>query len=235
MRNYYEQRRQEIGQAIERESALLQRMPAAITGSWFENRIIPLDATTPDQPGVAILVDAYNKESAKRAAAGKPVGLGTEPVRPNPAAANPAAAPRPPTHGRPQLPRHRGVRRLPRARARAVEDDQTRARAVRAGAHRPRQGSVLRRLPRHRLPAAGRPAGHRDGARTLSPTSAAKPATARGKAHLEAADKKKSTARAVPEAICRGCHTADVTNGEFDFQKFVQAIVGPGHGAAAPL
>src|SRR4029079_1170877 len=92
MRDYYDQRRKEINAAIARETALLQALPAAITGSWFENRIIPLDQTTPDQPGVAILVDAYNKENAKRAAAGKPVGLGTETPRPTPGAPGATAA-----------------------------------------------------------------------------------------------------------------------------------------------
>ena len=54
-----------------------------------------------------------------------------------------------------------------------------------------------------------------------------------GRTHVEAADKRKSTTRAVPEAVCRGCHTTDMTNGEFDFRKFTTAIVGPGHGAPA--
>jgi 2',3'-cyclic-nucleotide 2'-phosphodiesterase (5'-nucleotidase family) len=90
MRDYYEQRRKEIEAAIARETVLLQSLPAVITGSWFENRVIPLDAATPDQPGVAILVAAYNKESEARAAAGKPVGLGTEVPRPK---HEPGAAP----------------------------------------------------------------------------------------------------------------------------------------------
>ena len=226
MRNYYEQRRKEIEAAIERETRCWQRMPAAIAGSWFENRIIPLDATTPDQPGVAMLVDAYNKENVRRAAAGKPVGLGTE---------APAASP-PPPRPRPRaadVHRHRGVRRLPRARAGAVEDDQARARAVRAGAHRPRQGPVVRRLPRDRLPAARRAHGHRGRARALRQRRV-RSCHGPGSKHGEAADKSGTLARAVPEATCRGCHTADVTNGEFDYKKFVQAIVGPGH-VARPL
>ena len=41
MRDYYEQRRKEIEAAIARETALLQSLPAAITGSWFENRDHP--------------------------------------------------------------------------------------------------------------------------------------------------------------------------------------------------
>ena len=75
-----------------RDARCLQRLPAAITGSWFENRIIPLDAATPDQPGVAMLVDAYNKESEKRRGgrqAGRP--RHRAPPRPKPAAGRPGA------------------------------------------------------------------------------------------------------------------------------------------------
>jgi len=54
-----------------------------------------------------------------------------------------------------------------------------------------------------------------------------------GSKHGAALDKRGTLARAVPEATCRGCHTADVTNGEFDYRKFVQAVVGPGHGLAS--
>ena len=56
---YYQQRRRELGTAIARETALLARLPAELTGSWFENRIIPLDRNLPDDPGVATLVRGY--------------------------------------------------------------------------------------------------------------------------------------------------------------------------------
>jgi hypothetical protein len=60
-----------------------------------------------------------------------------------------------------------------------------------------------------------------------------------GSKHGAALDKRGTLARGVPEATCRGCHTADVTGGDFDYKKFVQAIVGPGHtlarGPAPPL
>jgi len=56
---YYQQRRRELQAAIARETALLARLPAEISGSWFENRIIPLDRTIPDDPGVATLVRGY--------------------------------------------------------------------------------------------------------------------------------------------------------------------------------
>ena len=49
--------------------------------------------------------------------------------------------------------------------------------------------------------------------------------------HISLADKKTSTRRDVPETVCRGCHTPDQTNGEFDYPKFRAAILGPGHGA----
>ena len=83
--------------------------------------------------------------------AGKPVGLGTESPRPKPAPG--AAAPPAGRH----VHRHRDMRRMPRAGPRVLEDDQARARPVRPGARRPRQGPVVRRLPRDRLPATGRP------------------------------------------------------------------------------
>ena len=50
--------------------------------------------------------------------------------------------------------------------------------------------------------------------------------------HISLADKKQTTQRAVPETVCRGCHTPDRTNGEFDYRVFKQAVLGPGHGGA---
>jgi len=53
---YYQQRRAQLNEAIARETAALARLPRAVTGSWFENRIIPLDASVPDDPRVSGLV-----------------------------------------------------------------------------------------------------------------------------------------------------------------------------------
>jgi hypothetical protein len=53
---YYQQRRAQLQAAIARESAALARLPRAVTGSWFENRVIPLDATIPGDPRVSGLV-----------------------------------------------------------------------------------------------------------------------------------------------------------------------------------
>jgi 2',3'-cyclic-nucleotide 2'-phosphodiesterase (5'-nucleotidase family) len=57
--SYYRQRRLDLEGAIARETVLVARLPAEITGSWFENRIIPLDRNIPDDPGVATLVRRY--------------------------------------------------------------------------------------------------------------------------------------------------------------------------------
>ena len=263
MRDYYAQRKQEIRAAIERETALLQATPAAITGSWFENRIIPLDQATPDQPGVAILVDAYNKENAKRAAAGKPVGLGTETKRPDPAAGHPAAATAAavgPTYlgttacgvcHQPALAQWKTTKhaRALSALARIGRDKDPSCVGChvtgylqpggyelldrRGAAASPRRGAGARGDAEAPC-STGENCGARGAGRSPLENVGCESCHGAGKAHLEAADadKKKSTARAVPEAICRGCHTADVTNGEFDYDKFVKAIVGPGHGAA---
>jgi 2',3'-cyclic-nucleotide 2'-phosphodiesterase (5'-nucleotidase family) len=56
LEDYYRQRRAQLEAAIGRETAALARLPRAITGSWFENRIVPLDATVPDDPRVSGLV-----------------------------------------------------------------------------------------------------------------------------------------------------------------------------------
>jgi 2',3'-cyclic-nucleotide 2'-phosphodiesterase (5'-nucleotidase family) len=266
MRDYYEQRRKEIEAAIARETALLQTMPAAINGSWFENRIVPLDAATPDQPGVAILVDAYNKDSEKRAAAGKPVGLGTDPPGPKPATGADAAP-------RPAAGNYTGTAACGGCHAPALAFwKQTKhARAL----------SALARVGRDKDPSCVgchvtgylQPSGYKIAERRGDAASPRRGAGARGDAeapcgagekcdahgagrsplenvgceschgpgskHGAALDKRGTLARAVPEATCRGCHTADVTNGEFDYKKFIQAVVGPGHGlapgAARPL
>jgi 2',3'-cyclic-nucleotide 2'-phosphodiesterase (5'-nucleotidase family) len=222
MRDYYEQRRKEIEKAIERESALLQKIPAAIAGSWFENRIIPLDATTPDQPGVAMLVDAYNKENEKRAAAGKPVGLNTAGGHPPKPAEGPAAA-----AGSTYI----GTTACGACHAPALAQWKTTKHA--------RALSALTRIGRDKDPScvgchvtgylqAGGPKDIAD-ARARFANVGCESCHGPGSKHGAAADKRGTLARAVPEATCRGCHTADVTNGEFDYEKFVQAIVGPGH------
>ena len=240
VRDFFVSRRAAMQKAIATEEALLARLPTAVSGSWFENRLLPLDAATPDQTGVALLVDAYNRESVRRAAAGKPVGLVTDSARPGGRrrrgrgrrAGEPGRSRRE-GGAAPRLPRRRRLRDVPRAGARVLEDD----------------GSTPERSPRWRASGAiGYPAcvgchvtGYlRDGgtrdiaeARQRLANVGCEACHGPGQAHVEAAPaaKRSSTARAVPEPVCRGCHTADQTNGEFDYRAFVAAVLGPGHGA----
>ena len=226
MRDYYEQRHKEIEAAIARESALLARLPATISGSWFENRIIPLDAGTPDQQGVAVLVGAYDKESAARAAAGKPVGLGNE--TPRPARATPGS-PTAPGAG------YIGTAACGGCHAPALAQWKTTKHA--------RALAALARVGRDRDPSCvgchvtgylqpGGPATVADAHERFA-NIGCESCHGPGSKHGAALDKRGTLGRAVPEAICRGCHTVDVTGGDFDYQKFRQAIVGPGHGQPA--
>jgi len=227
LRDYYETRRHQIEQAVARESAALDRLPRQITGSWFENRLIPLDAATPDQNGVAVLVEAYNRESGRLAAAGRPVGIGTEPHgwHPGPAsAAGPAL--------------YLGTAACGSCHAPALAFWKTtkHARAFAALARIGRSGDpscvgchVTGYLQPGGFTLAGVPAAGRPSP-TLLRNVGCEACHGPGQAHPQAADKTKGTARAVPETVCFGCHTADVTGGDFDYARFAAAIVGPGHG-----
>jgi 2',3'-cyclic-nucleotide 2'-phosphodiesterase (5'-nucleotidase family) len=84
LREYYKLRREGISAAIVRETELARRLPGVVRGSWYESQIIPLDESIPDHPGIALLVAAYNAESARRSAARLPVGIALGPPRPSP-------------------------------------------------------------------------------------------------------------------------------------------------------
>jgi 2',3'-cyclic-nucleotide 2'-phosphodiesterase (5'-nucleotidase family) len=59
LETYYERRHQALTAQIAAETRALAALPAVITGSWFENRIIPLDQSIPDDPAVGQLVRDY--------------------------------------------------------------------------------------------------------------------------------------------------------------------------------
>jgi 2',3'-cyclic-nucleotide 2'-phosphodiesterase (5'-nucleotidase family) len=62
LETYYQQRRQALSAQIALETRALASLPAVITGSWFENRIVPLDRSIPDDPLVGQLVRDYQVE-----------------------------------------------------------------------------------------------------------------------------------------------------------------------------
>ncbi len=94
MQAHFAERVAKLEKAIAHDREQLQAHPAEIRGSWFENRILPLDTATPDHPAVAMLVAAYNRENQRRASAGLPVGVSLRsPLAPRPVApAKPTAA-----------------------------------------------------------------------------------------------------------------------------------------------
>jgi 2',3'-cyclic-nucleotide 2'-phosphodiesterase (5'-nucleotidase family) len=61
---YYQQRRAQLQAAIARETEALARLPRAITGSWFENRVIPLDPTIPDESIVKGTLEGFLRPPA---------------------------------------------------------------------------------------------------------------------------------------------------------------------------
>jgi 2',3'-cyclic-nucleotide 2'-phosphodiesterase (5'-nucleotidase family) len=77
---YRDSRRRQLQQAIDRESALLARLPEAITGSWFENHILALGPGIPDEPAVAKLI-GDPRDGGTRSGSHRP-GRGPRPGRP---------------------------------------------------------------------------------------------------------------------------------------------------------
>jgi 2',3'-cyclic-nucleotide 2'-phosphodiesterase (5'-nucleotidase family) len=226
VKQFFEGRVHDLEAAVARETALLATLPAKIEGDWFENRIFPLNATVPDQPGVAMLVAAYNRENARRAAAGLPVGIGT------------------PSHGPPAAPAPPGP--LAYVGTAACGGCHKEALAFWRTTKHARAMEALAKVKRDRDPTCVgchvtgylRPGGPNDVALAATRfrevgceachgpglTHAGAP-TAPAPAGVTAV-----LSRKVPAAVCLGCHTPDQTNGDFDYAAFLQAVVGPGHG-----
>jgi hypothetical protein len=241
LKRYFGERGQGFRDELGRVEARLAGLPARIEGSWFDNAILDLDADVPDQPGVAALVRAYDEENARRGRRGLPVGVR---ARTNEeAAAQKVTAAKLPSAGAgngerpatddPATLRYAGTDACGACHAPALAFWRTtlHARAFATLQHAGRAGDP------------GCVVCHATGfARGGGPTTVTTAASrfaavgceachGPGLAHVSAADKRGSIARAVPATVCLGCHTADQTNGEFDYAKFLPAVRGPGHGA----
>jgi 5'-nucleotidase len=66
-RAYTQRRIEALRAALERDSRAIAARPARITGNWFENRIVPLDMSLPEDPEMRALVERYERGAKKRA------------------------------------------------------------------------------------------------------------------------------------------------------------------------
>ena len=229
-----------LEKAIADDRVQLTAHPPEIRSSWFENRILALDADIADHPGLAMLVAAYDRESQRRASAGLPVGI---PVRdphdhaPTPQPAAPAAAPADKLS-------YTGTaacgachdaalelwKKTAHGRALATLEKKGRERdPACVGCHvtgylRP-GGTADVRLAATRLRDVGCEACHGPGADHRDAVMATSRADARARE-----DRPGSFQREVPALVCLGCHTPDQTGGDFDYVPRLKAILGPGHG-----
>ena len=230
-----------LEKAIANDREQLQQHPAEIHGSWFENRIIPLDTTIPDHPGGALLVAAYNRENQRRGNAGLPVGVTPHlPTAPHPvvAAANESEGGAAPDDNL----RYAGTVACGGCHAEALKFWQTTAHA--------RAFATLKKAKRDRDPTCI--GCHVTGYMRPGGTGDLRVATARlrdvgceachgpgldnvtaeqgGGQAGNGAPKPAQIKREVAESVCLGCHTRDQTNGDFDYAHDRKAVLGPGHG-----
>jgi len=241
MQAHFAEQIAKLDKAIANDRQQLREHPAEIHGSWFENRVLPLDAAIPDQPGVALLVAAYNRENQRRASAGLPVGVSPHlPTTPHALAA-------PATEGTGAATeenlRYAGTVACGGCHAAALKFWQTTAHA--------RALATLKRVKRDRDPTCI--GCHVTGFMRPGGTGDLRVATARlrdvgceschgpGLDHANAenaggghADGGATTGgelhRQVAESACLGCHTPDQTGGDFNYAHYLKAILGPGHG-----
>jgi hypothetical protein len=229
LRAYYDKRIEALREAVARETRALAALPPRVTGNWFDNRIIPLDTSVPDQPGVGSLVAAYNRESDRLAAAGKPVGV--QPMLPG--APPPTTHAGPPADAAPVTTAYVGAAACARCHATATAfwraTKHARALATLEAAHRGRSPACVG----CHVTGYFQPGGTEDLAvattrlRDVGCESCHGP----GSAHVAAPNAPRKLARQVPSSVCLGCHTPDQTNAGFAYAAFLGAIVGPGHGA----
>ncbi len=246
MQAHFAEQIAKLEKAIAHDREQLGEHPAEIHGSWFENRILPLDAAIPDQTGVALLVGAYNRENQRRASAGLPVGVSPHlPTAPHPVAAPATEGTAAPEENL----RYAGTVACGGCHAEALKFWQTTAHA--------RALATLKRVKRDRDPTCigchvtgyMRPGGTGDlrvataRLRDVGCEACHGPGLDHVTAHTSNGDGGRAPGsagagtqrlgemrRQVAASVCLGCHTPDQTNGDFDYTHYLKAILGPGHG-----
>lgn len=233
--SYYQQRIKDLEASVARETALLAATPATVTGSWFENRILPLDTSIADHTGVAPLVAAYNQENSRRATAGKPVGIAARDPRLTPAAPRLGAPPAQVAATPPQA----AASPLQYAGSVACGGCHQEALQFWRTTKHARALDTLKKKKRDRDPTCiachvtgfMRPGGTTDIALVTGRLRDVGCESCHGPGLAHSAAPGAATMKAtVAASVCLGCHTPDQTNGDFDYPLFRQAVLGPGHG-----
>jgi hypothetical protein len=240
LRAYYHMRHEGLQAVMKRETAVLEGIPTVLRGSWFENRLLPLDDSIPDQPGVAFLVQAYNAQNVRRAGSGLPVGVSWR--RPEDAAAPPrneqGARSR-----RPSVADGADVVKLGYAGSLACAKCHAAAWRFFQTTKHAHALAALVKVRRDRDPTCV--VCHATGYFLAGGTDRIAEATGPfkdvgceschggGRVHAVAVNPRALPLSSVNELTCLGCHTPDQTSGEFVYPRFLAAILGPGHGLPA--
>ncbi len=243
VRDFYTDQIKSLQATVVQEKKELSESPVGASGneSWMDNRIFELGPDIPAHPGLTILVDRYNEETNRRGQLGLPVGLGISPADSTATGAGSArtgkssarkagAVPDPPpedwTYGsngacalchQPQMAHWKTT-----AHAHALE--------------------TLRKKGRDKDPECischttgyFRPGGthYTKTATTFFADVGCESCHGPSVLHVRAQNKT-GTIRNVGPKVCLECHTPDQTNGEFDYARYLRAVLGPGHGMPA--
>ncbi len=221
----------EVRTATERDTKALDNLADDVASSWIENRMVELDPSITDHPGMLGLVNPYNDENRRRGEKGLPVGVKMR-YRDDQSQAH--------------------ARSASGTAATAPAESWTYASSNGCAlCHAPAQKQWEGTAHAHALATLQkRGRDHDPGCITCHTTGFERPGGTRvmktattffanvgceschgpGVEHVRATDKKQGIRKAVPVTVCRECHTADQTNGEFDYPLFVKAVLGPGHG-----
>jgi 2',3'-cyclic-nucleotide 2'-phosphodiesterase (5'-nucleotidase family) len=194
---------------VAEEARDLHGLPARIDGDWFSNRIVALDTSAPDQPGMAALVAGSTAEKGRIAARVGP-----------PADAKPVAT-------------YLGNAACTRCHGPELAFWRTTKHAhAFAGLEAAHSAQSLACVGCH-VTGFAQPGGSMDlsvlGTRLRDVGCEA--CHGPGSAHVDAPRERGLVARAPSAAVCLGCHTPDRTPTTFDFAALTRAVVGPGHGA----
>ncbi|HVU50164.1 MAG TPA: multiheme c-type cytochrome [Polyangia bacterium] len=223
-----EQRLVALKKSIGDERRELQALPPRVTGDWFENRIVALDTSVPDQPGTAALVAAYDAERARLGGRGR--SAGRAPERGDAPGASARVGPLP---GSRPASTYLGTQACARCHAPELAFWRGTKHARAFAALEPARSSRALACVGCHVTGFAQPGGSMDVAvlaarlRDVGCEACHGP----GSAHVDAPRAPGLLTLSPSAATCLGCHTPDRTPAPFDLAALTRAIVGPGHGA----